>query len=246
MSATKKNAKTAGVSASASATIPYAAQRYRVELTGQTPLLMHYYNQDWAEAMDKWLSVPENKKISKAGDDRTPAHRWIGNLYFDDGRVCIPSDNLMTMLREGGSKCSAGGKLTYKRQTQSGLVIDQIAWPLLAAKGEVMQSDIEPLTAERSFPNQMSRAEELGFMLFVKPAAIKDGKHTRVRPRFDVWSAAGTITVLDETITHEVLQRILTAAGRACGLCDWRPSSPSSPGSFGKFTVTVEDMGTVG
>jgi hypothetical protein len=41
---------------------------------------------------------------------------------------------------------------------------------------------------------------------------------------------AGTLTEFDDTITATVLQNILTAAGRYCGICDWRPSSPKSPG----------------
>jgi hypothetical protein len=49
------------------------------------------------------------------------------------------------------------------------------------------------------------------------------------------------LTVLDEQITKDVLRNILVHAGAYAGLCDWRPSSPMAPGSFGKFTVQLEE-----
>ena len=217
------------------------ARQFQVTMTGQTPLLMHYDNLDWAGMLEKWGREPSNKKISVPGDDRTPPWRWIGNLYLNAGHVCIPSDNLMTMLREGGAKCPTGKKGgTFKRQTQSGLVVDQVAWNLVSSKGEIKMADIKPLTEEMDFEAHIKAAEKLGFMLFVKRAKIGQAKHVRVRPRFDVWSCSGTITTLDETINRDVLQMILDNAGMYCGIGDWRPSSPKSPGSFGKFTATVK------
>lgn len=217
------------------------SNRYAVKLIGQTPLLMHHDNLAWAEVMKVWGMDPANKKDSVPGDDRTPAHRWIGNLYVDGGVVVMPSDNLMTVLREGGAKCPTGKKgATFKRQTQSGMVVDQSAWPILGRKGIIKYSDIEPLIQERDFGKHLATTTELGFELFVKRAKIGMAKNVRVRPRFDVWSCEGSVTVLDETITLDVLRNILTFAGAFAGCGDWRPSSPRSPGSFGKFTATVE------
>jgi len=64
----------------------------------------------------------------------------------------------------------------------------------------------------------------------------------RVRPRFDNWSCGGTVTVFDDMITTDVLKNILTFAGTYAGLGDWRPSSPKSPGPFGKFTAEVKQV----
>jgi hypothetical protein len=63
-----------------------------------------------------------------------------------------------------------------------------------------------------------------------------------VRPRFDTWACGGTLTVLDEQITTEMLTTILKHAGFYCGLCDWRPGSPTAPGQFGRFDVEVEQV----
>lgn len=216
------------------------AKRYEIELTGETPLLLHHDNIAWSDVLGKWGKDPANKKNSVAGDDRSPAFRWIGNLYIDGGIVVLPSDNLMTMLREGGAKCPTGKKGgTFKRQTQSGIVVDQSAWPITIDGGVVKYDPIKKLMDEPDFAVQMETVAAMGFELFVKRAKIGMAKHIRVRPRFDRWAAKGTVTVLDETITKDVLENIVVFAGMYAGIGDWRPSSPKSPGSFGKFTAKV-------
>lgn len=218
-------------------------KRYAITITGETPLLMHADNLVWDEKMKKWLSEPDNKKNSSAGDDRTPAWRWIGYLYQEAGKVVIPADNLMTLLREGGAKCPTGkGQLTFKRQTQSGLIVDQSSWPLEINGKTISYADIKELIGNPDFEAHEKLTVSLGFELFVKRAKIGQAKHVRVRPRFDTWSCKGTVTVLDETITTEVLTRIMQHAGIHAGLCDWRPSSPKSPGPFGKFSSTVTEI----
>jgi len=219
------------------------ARQYAVTIKGETPLLMHNDNLEWAEVMKRWALEPDNKKNSVAGDDRSPAFRWIGSLYVDQGIVVIPADNLMTVLREGGKKCPTGkGQQTFKSQTQSGIVVDQASWPVVGPKGVIdYTSGIKPLMGEPDFTKHEARARELGFELFSKRARIGAAKHVRVRPRFDSWSASGTVTVFDEMITSYVLKNILDFAGRYAGIGDWRPSSPKAPGPFGKFTVEIKE-----
>jgi len=218
------------------------ARTYKVTLAGQTPLLMHHDNIAWCEVMKRWENHPANKKDSIAGDDRSPAWRWIGSLYVESNRIVIPADNLMTVLREGGKKCPTGkGQQTFKSQTQSGIVVDQVAWPLLVAGKEVSYDPFRALIENPEFAEHEKAAEDHGFVLFVKRARIGQSKHVRVRPRFDNWACFGTMTILDSQISTEVLQNILDFAGTYSGMCDWRPSSPRSPGSFGKFTATLEE-----
>lgn len=216
---------------------------YKVTLTGANPLLLHNDNIQWADALKEWSTDPANKSKSIAGDDRSPAHRWIGNLYHESGIVVIPADNLMAMLREGGARCPTGKKgATFKRQTQSGLVVDQSGWAI-TVDGRVIQFDvIKALMEEADFTKHEKAVGQLGFSLFVKRAPVGMSKHIRVRPRFDRWAVSGTITVFDDTITHRVLHDILTFGGRYAGLGDWRPSSPRKPGPFGTFTATVEQI----
>lgn len=218
-------------------------RRYEVRLTGQTPLLLHHDNLQWAEVMQAWGRDPANKKTSVAGDDRSPAWRWIGNLYTEAGRIVVPSDNLMTLLREGGKRCPTGKRgATFKSQTQSGILIDTASWPLFVDGKEVPYAPIHALIENTNYQAHEAKAKELGFELFAKRARVGQAKHVRVRPRFDRWETAGTLTVLDEGITTEILQLILSYAGAYAGLGDWRPSSPKSPGPFGKFTAVIKEM----
>lgn len=219
-------------------------KRYQVTLVGETPLLMHQDNLPWGEAMKTWRMDPANKKLSIAGDDRSPAWFWIGNLYVEGGKVVLPSDNLMTLLREGGKKVSTGkGQETMQRYTQAGVIVDQSAWPVLVGGKEISFAEIKTLIGDSDFEKHMATAESLGFELFVKRAKIGTVKHVRVRPRFDVWSVTGTMTVLmDDIIKTSTLENILSIGGAYCGIGDWRPSSPKSPGSFGKFTVEVKEI----
>ena len=216
---------------------------YKVTLTGETPLLMHQDNIAWRETVKAWQVDPMNKGKSVAGDDRSPSWTWLGYLYAEMGRVVIPSDNLMTCIREGGTKVRTGKSTeTYKKQMAGLVVVNEIGWPLEpeidynALREEVLS------IGDADFIKQMEIAEKYGFELFSKPAKIaKGGKHIRVRPRFNRWSCSGTLTVLDtEKITLSLLKTIFGIAGFECGIGDWRPSSPSKPGAYGKFVATLK------
>lgn len=214
---------------------------YNVRLTGASPLLLHADDLAWRGQLERWNADPENKRTSKAGDDRTPAWRWLGYCYHDGQHVGVAADNLMTTLREGGAKVPVPGRknLTYKRQSQSGLVVNELLWPLETPKGLIPWADVKSLIEVPEYDKHEAAAERMGFELFAKSAKVGMSKHIRVRPRFNVWSISGSITVFDESITREVLQSILDMAGMYCGLGDWRPSAPSKPGPWGRFTASI-------
>lgn len=219
-------------------------RNYQVTLTGTMPLLLHGDNLDWRAQMTAWRAHPDNKSQSVPGDDRSPAWTWIGGLYHDGQVLGVSSDNLMTAIREGGARVSVPGKrsLTYKRQSQSGLVINELLWPIIGPQGAVQWADIDALSEEPEFDKHRQAAQAHGFELFAKSARIGQSKHVRVRAKFPQWSLSGSITAFDDTITTDVLTSILQAAGRYAGLCDWRPSSPKSPGPYGTFTATIKTV----
>ena len=215
--------------------------RYTVTLKGLTPLLMHADNLAFSEKVKAWQKDPQNKELSHAGDDRCPAWVWLGYLYHDTQHVGLPADNLMTMLREGGSKVINRGKETYKKQTQAGIVIDAQQWAL-EVPNKITVKPFNDLFKTNDFLVHLTAAESAGFELLVKRAKIGAAKHVRVRPLFRTWSATGTLTVIDSElsgITKPVLQKILDVAGSLCGLGDWRPSSPKSSGTFGRFEAVL-------
>ena len=216
-------------------------KRYSLTLTGESPLLMHSDNITFCEELEAWRKAPENKKLSKAGDDRTPAWTWVGYTYHDGREIGIPADNLMTMLKEGGAKVTRSGRSTYKKETQAMIMADQMQFQLLLDGKPVPIGPFLDLIGERSFVTHLDRAKEHGFELFVKRARVGQRKHIRVRPLFRDWVAVGSITVIDEEasgLTQSVIQTILDQAGAFVGLCDWRPGS-GSPGQFGRFSTEL-------
>ena len=214
-------------------------RQYHVELEGVTPLLMHWDNIEWADQMEAWKSDPANKKGSKAGDDRSPAFRWIGSVYHDGERVCMSSDNLSRCLMEGGAMVPVpGGKngKTFKAQTQSGMKVDDMFVPLDVHGKVILWKTIQALVQEPQFAVHVETVKKLGFRLFVKRAPIGQSKHIRVRPCFDEWSLKFLISVWDGQITDDVLQSLFEYAGTYKGLCDWRPGS-KTPGPYGMFKL---------
>lgn len=218
-------------------------ERYQIILEGETPLLMHRDNIQFSERVRAWQQ--ENRSLSVAGDDRTPAWSWIGSLYDDGEYVGLNADNMMTMLREGGAKVPTGAKNeTYKRQTQSGIVLEEICPPLLVNGKRLEMAPISALLDEDDFTAHVEAVHEMGFDLLVKRAKVGTSKHIRVRPMFGKWAVITSLMVVDPKesgITQEVLQKILNKAGSLCGLGDWRPSS-RTPGQFGRFSATVEPL----
>lgn len=218
-------------------------KRYQITIKGERDLLLHHDNIEFGERVKRWQKDPANRSKSVAGDDRSPAWVWIGCLYHDKKQLVIPADNLMTVLREGAKRVSTGKRGgTFKSQSQSSILINEESWPLLVNGKAVDWSEISALGNCEDFDAHQQLAVKLGFELFVKRAKIGSAKHVRVRPRFQVWECAGTVTILDDTINRETLEMILSQAGRFAGLGDWRPSSPKSPGPFGTFTATLKNL----
>jgi len=218
-------------------------KQYRITLTGLNPLLMHRDNLAFAERIEAWRKDPANKELSVRGDDRSPAWTWLGYLYHDTKHVGIDADNIMTMLREGGAKVTNKGKETFKKQTQSGIMLDQQQLELHVNGNQVPIEPLQALIGTTDFLQHLEAAESAGFELLVKRAKIGQAKHVRVRPMFRNWVAVGSITVIDEEIsglTEPILSRILAQGGALCGLCDWRPSSPKASGTFGTFSAELQ------
>jgi hypothetical protein len=214
---------------------------YKVTFTGKTPLLMHHDNIEWADFMDEWKSDPANKKHSKAGDDRTPAWRWLGCCYHDGKLLGIPSANIMRCLMEGGAMVPVpGGKSgkTFKAQTQSGMMSQEPLWPLKVENDTITWKSIEQLKDVPKFAAHKKAAQDLGFDLLIKRAKIGSSKHIRVRPQFSNWSISGTFVIWDEQLDDKALLNILEYAGQYKGLCDWRPGG-RTPGPYGTFEARL-------
>lgn len=217
-------------------------RNFSVTITGKTPLLMHHDNIEWADFMNSWKDNAANKKGSKAGDDRSPAWRWLGCVYHDGDTLSIPQANIMKCLMEGGAMVPVpGGKMgkTFKSQTQSGMMSVEPFWKLLIDGAPIDWKRIEALKDQPEFAQHKIAARELGFELLVKRAAVGASKHVRVRPQFAAgWQAVGSIAVWDDQITESALRDIFEYAGQYKGIGDWRPGAPKKPGPYGTFEAS--------
>ena len=214
---------------------------FDVEIEGKSPLLLHHDNIEWADVMDAWKNDPGNRRVSKAGDDRSPPHRWLGCLYHDGATLTVPAGNLMRAIMEGGAMVPVpGGRSgkTFKAQTQSGMMSVGTHWALSVDGHDVSWSDVQKLAELPRFSDHVAGARRLGFDLLVKRAKVGQAKHIRVRPQFSRWGLSGQLAVWDEQITIEVLEQILAYAGQYKGLGDWRPGG-KTPGPYGTFAAVI-------
>ncbi len=216
-------------------------RRYRIEVTGVTPLLMHADDVVWADQVKEKRDriKKEDKGNFTAGDDRCPPETWKGYLYSDGERVAIPTDVVRGCWVRAGMKKTLKGKETFKSLVAAAVVFDDLFWEFTCRGRPVA---MEPIMAiGGSFLEHYKAAEALGFRLHVKRAPVARGgaKHVRVRPLFEEWAASGTITVIDKQITLEVLRELAGIGGLRLGWCDWRPGA-GSPGPYGKHEVVIK------
>lgn len=207
-------------------------------LTSKTPILFHHDNLDGADDLAAWRKAPENKGKSVAGDDRSPPWTWMTYLYHDNEHICMPSENIMTCLRHAAAKITMKKQQTFKSASQSGLIIHDELCQFRAGGKQIRMADLLKFK-DADFATHVKKAQALGFRLFCKRAKVGDSKHVRVRARFDEWAVLGRIQILDSTITPAVLQQMFDLGGDYAGLCDWRPSSPKSPGPFGRYAAKL-------
>jgi hypothetical protein len=217
---------------------------FSFELAGVMPLLMHRDDVEAADLLKEWRSHPDNQGLSVPGDDRSPPWTWQAYLYHDGRHLVVPSENLMVALREAAGRIPYKRSTTFKSISQSGLLIPEEFCRLTTGGRQVALADIQRLKGLR-FSEQAARVQDLGFKLFVKRAAVDRKKHVRVRARFDDWAVAGSIEIMDPTITPEILAKMFELAGRYSGLFDWRPSSKKSPGPYGTFRAKLNAIKAV-
>lgn len=228
---------------------------YQFKLVGVTPLLMHADDVEQSDDLGEWRKSPDNKNVSKAGDDRSPPWTWKTYCYTDGEHVAVPADNLMAALRYAGSQLILKRQKTFKSATQSGIVIRDLFCPIhipdkMSNDGKsvltwktIKSADVDAISG--TYKQHVDQAKALGFKLFMKRAPVGASKHVRVRPRFDHWMLTGTMEVAMPEFSDDIIGKLWTIAGNHAGLCDWRPSSPKSPGPFGRFVAELQEIRAV-
>lgn len=185
-------------------------EKLEVTLVGAAPLLM----KNGLLADPGWEGTKELKALTgkrKKTDDDLLAIReaeWRRSLYLDmDGRVAIPSDNILALVVEGARKSKLG------KQAQSGVYEAQAFYPL-----------------QYEGPKDIGKLYQQSRFVDVRSVVVQRARVMRTRPKFDQWSLPIQLLVETSVIETRDVLAALSAAGHVVGLGDFRPR-------FGRFEV---------
>lgn len=223
------------------------------ELRGKYPFLMHADNLEGCEQVKEWQTNPDNKNLSKPGDDRSPAWVWTTYCYFGRGPdgnkvLSVESAMISSALMAAGKKVPLNGKTTCKQISQSGIIPASEHYPFYVCTSDkddgvlIPYSKFAAIRESNDFKAHCQFAEKHNFALWSKRARVGASKHVRVRARFEYWRVVGQVHVVADELTNALLEAIFRTAGRG-GLGDWRPSAPKSPGPYGTFDATLKVKG---
>jgi hypothetical protein len=141
----------------------------------------------------------------------TPAERAERGAYRStSGELVIPNANFFRGLVAAGTNTLAGGK--GKKTLQK----------VIAAVVYLIEPEL-PLGTKEYVISSMG---------VVVPAT--GGRIMCHRARIDKWSASGTLSYLESSISKEQLQKVLGDFGSMIGLMDFRPEKK---GPYGRFVV---------
>ena len=198
--------------------------RYRIEITGIRPIIMH----NGAAGLDTRSAANlEKKEINrKKGSLRTTADEdrlaelecqtslW---LNFRTNEPEIPAGAIRKAIETGARKLKQGPNV------REGLIVE----------------NIDEFKYDRSLGTTV---EELGKSTqFTTGVVVQRSRILRTRAKFDEWGLVFTIEGEDALVQKEQLEQWLTIAGNRIGLGDWRPEKS---GDYGRFAlVSIEELG---
>lgn len=186
----------------------------QLDITGVSPMLMHSDRlADPLLAETKAFKRVSGKRTKTDSDYEDMARmEFEAGLYLGaNGKVCIPSRNIMKCLIEGARVTKSGPKI------ERGLVLGA-EFPLI-------------------HPGPDSPAKLYADKNFVSRMTVKVGtsRTVRCRPIFRRWELTATGIIDEAVISVEELGDIASNAGALIGLGDYRKG-----GGFGRFEATVK------
>lgn len=181
-----------------------------VQVEGIAPLMQHRF------PMPDFADLSKGGKKSTGEIDRT--QEWRDYLYADsEGNIYQPATHFDGCL----VKAAAG----YKIQGARGKTYKDLF------RGNVFTSPDTILHGVK-VPENLDADADKPLYLDVRPVVVQRARVVRIRPCFKPgWKLDFEITVLDDQIPPNVLQEVLSLAGRTVGIGDFRPR-------FGRFMVT--------
>lgn len=184
-----------------------------VSVQGIAPLMQHRF------PMPEFASLSKGGNKSTGGKDYT--EEWRDYLYKDvNGQIYQPSSHFEGALTKAAVSFKVQGKRgkTYKDLVVSSIVIDPMNIP---HEGFIYTDDL-----------MLDTDGDKPLYIDMRPVIVQRARVVRLRPVFKPgWVLSFEVQVNDDEIQPAMLQDILTLAGKAVGIGDYRPK-------FGRFMVT--------
>jgi hypothetical protein len=187
---------------------------YVVKLQGTTPMLFGR----------QYVVSKLQKESSAEYEERT----WRERMHVNEaGEVVLNPLSLKNCLRDVakylGERIPGGGKATYTKHFKSGVMV------------------FNPIELKDSLGKSIKRDDVEPLLLNVPSDGMTGG--TKRVPKFfprvsPGWQGTVEISVLDETITLDVLKRHLTEAGNFIGLGAMRVANGGISGRFKVTSIT--------
>lgn len=138
---------------------------------------------------------------------------FIGGLYLTDtGHPGIPTWNIFRSIQDGAKMFRLG------RQVERGLFV---------AGPDVLRIEHDgPSTAEAMYA---------AGCFDQRSVKVGTAKVTRTRPIFRNWSVTAQFVLDNEALNDTQLEQVVEAAGRSCGIGDYRPR-------FGRYTAIIKEI----
>jgi hypothetical protein len=186
----------------------------KAKLTGVAMLLVHSERlanpRDLATRKLKELTSRNRgkNKTDELGDQIAEAE-WRASMYVDDrGEPCMPSDNILACLKEGGRKTKQG------KQILAAVFCEVPSFSLIYDGPR----DLDSLWADGRFFDY-------------RAVGVQGKRVMRARPCWKDWALEITLKFDDELVSPDDMIAILATAGSQVGLCEKRPQ-------LGRFAVT--------
>lgn len=176
-----------------------------------------------APLMQHRFPMPDLEDQSKGGHRSTGGkdytQEWRGYFYSDgDSQIYQPASHIEGALIKAAVSYKVAGKRgkTYKDLFQANVFIDPQNIPH------------DGFTV----PEELDTDADKPLYLDARPVVVQRARVVRIRPCFKAgWKLSFEIQVIDDEIQPGLLQDVLTLAGKAVGIGDYRPR-------FGRFNVT--------
>jgi hypothetical protein len=179
-------------------------------IEGVAPLMQHRYPLPDLATMSKG-----NKKSTGAKDY---TQEWRDYLYVSNsGQIYQPSSHIEGAMVKAAVSFKVTGKRgkSYKDLFSANVFIDPV---------EILHGITEP--------EELDCDADKPLYLDLRPVVVQRARVVRIRPTFKPgWKLSFTISVIDDEVSFETVNDVLTLAGKAVGIGDYRPK-------FGRFMVT--------